>query len=244
MPRRLGFGRVSRGNDGLRCVAADNPKPIEESLERCRETLRLAGSTPAGFARFHAHPLARRFIVSDKVPIGSYIHPETLAHRDAIHVAVFPVFADEDLVAGDRVALVEGTTDRVVKSSKPLGIVDPFLDPRWQPKKNQRFYLFLLPNTVTGMRHEWRHPSFPSVSPDADAKAASIEWMQDAAERLGVDYEDLIGDSELVRGDYINNGEGIRNRWYEIQEAFWKHREIITGEVVDEDSRGGFTCSC
>lgn len=35
----------------------------------------------------------------------------------------------------------------------PVGIVDPFLRESVQP--SQRFWLFLYPNTVTSLRHEW-----------------------------------------------------------------------------------------
>jgi hypothetical protein len=78
------------------------------------------------------------------------------AFRDAVHVAVAPVAAAQDLQPGWHVGLHENGT--ALLSNKPIGIVDPFLTVG--PKMGERFYLFLYPNTVTGMRHMWIHPAF------------------------------------------------------------------------------------
>jgi hypothetical protein len=78
-----------------------------------------------------------------------------------------------------------------------------------------------------------------------DEKQSAIEWMKNAALLLGVNYEELISDwCDLVTGDYINNGETIRDRWYEIEDDFWKYHKIITGKETPENERGGFSCSC
>jgi hypothetical protein len=66
------------------------------------------------------------------------------APRDAIHVAVMPMIAVRDMVPGERLA---------------NGIVDPFL-PR-MVSAGQWFYLFLFPNTITSLTHDWEHPAFP-----------------------------------------------------------------------------------
>jgi len=79
--------------------------------------------------------------------------------RDAIHLAVVPVTASVPLNPGDHVGFAtEDRREIVGPSDEPLGIVDPFLTQAVKP--GDRFWLYLYPNTITGMRHIWSHPAF------------------------------------------------------------------------------------
>ena len=87
--------------------------------------------------------------------------------RDAIHIAVAPVTAMEDLNPGQSVGFIYEEDKEHVKgaSLSAIGIVDPFLT--FGPRKGERFWLFLYPNTITGLRHVWTHPAFtPKVPTD------------------------------------------------------------------------------
>ena len=96
--------------------------------------------------------------MSEKAPIGKLV-TDANAGRDAIHVAIAPCVAAEDLEPGQHVGLVDGESDVVgTQTARLVGIVDPFLTET--VRKGQRFYLCLYPNTVTSLRHHWAHPAF------------------------------------------------------------------------------------
>lgn len=83
--------------------------------------------------------------------------------RDAVHVAVAPVTSAEVLRPGDHIGLVEkkGNTTLVSRFSPLIGVVDPFLKNNIKP--GSQFWMFLYPQTITGLRHEWSHPSFDAI---------------------------------------------------------------------------------
>lgn len=91
--------------------------------------------------------------------IGSLIK-DNERRRDAVHVAVAPVTASESLEPGQPIGLqTSGDTEHVSSgASELIGIVDPFLCETVEP--GERFWMFLYPNSITGMRHAWRHPAF------------------------------------------------------------------------------------
>ncbi|HVL12339.1 MAG TPA: hypothetical protein VM529_07230 [Gemmata sp.] len=83
--------------------------------------------------------------------------------RDAIHVAVAPVTAAARLAPGQHVGLVQdGNTELVGPCDRTIGVVDPFLAADVEP--GQRFWLFLYPGTITGLRHVWTHPVFTAAA--------------------------------------------------------------------------------
>ena len=161
------------------------------------------------------------------------------SQRDAVHVAYLPVKAHKVLYPGQKT----GAKGRDSSDSKPIGIVDPFLETRVEP--GQWFKLCLFPGSVTGMRHHWECPLVSAETTNDKAEAEA--WLREQCKPLGCSFEDLVDPhGDLVTGEYILNdmNEAARDRWYEIQDEFWERRKIYTGVDVDEDRRGGFTCSC
>lgn len=83
--------------------------------------------------------------------------------RDAIHIAIAPVTAAERLTPGQHVGLVKrGNLELVGPCDRAIGVVDPFLTEDVEP--GQRFWLFLYPGTITGLRHVWTHPAFTAAA--------------------------------------------------------------------------------
>jgi hypothetical protein len=92
----------------------------------------------------------------DKVPqLGKLLTEDQ--PRDAVHIAVAPVIAGESLKPGQRIGFI-GDAYTVGTDANLIGIVDPYLDRL--VSKGQRFYMFLFPNTITSLHHNWTHPAF------------------------------------------------------------------------------------
>jgi hypothetical protein len=112
--------------------------------------------------------------------------------RDAVHIAVASVTANELLQPGQHVGLqAPGVHEGVGPCEKNIGIVDPFL--KGPVEVGQRFWLFIYPGTITALRHVWSHPLFTAApladhghrwlallaenENDADTRKAYAEWL-------------------------------------------------------------------
>lgn len=178
--------------------------------------------------------------------LGTIIDPT--AGRDAIHLAVEPVEAGEQLHPGQHVRLVSG---KAISGGETYGIVDPFLKGPVYP--GQRFWFVIYPRQITSLRHVWEHPAF--VVPAApvepiDKRAASVAWMRDwAVKHMGIDYygDDELRDPDSAYASAIEAGHERHIGPYEeardhIDSEWWDHWEAITGERGDRGSY--FSCSC
>jgi hypothetical protein len=190
--------------------------------------------------------------VSDTSNIG-LIHNRPLPN-DAIHIAIAQVVAGEPLKAGDRVGWLEGKEGVVSKSDNPLGIIDPFLTQ--DVSKDCQCYLFLFPNTVTSLTHQWEHPAF---NRNPERIKAARKWLDDNGEDKYEDGDYCYGATNADRfideflegkmnyyalGDdfsekYNSNADGFRKK-------FWDNLEIVTGKMATKEQRQQeyFSCSC
>ena len=163
--------------------------------------------------------------------------------RDAIHIAVAPVIANEELQPGQHIGFTPNTTEVVTASANNLiGIVDPFLH---EPvKEGQRFWMLLYPNTIQNLRHEWSHPAFNS-----SVLEESIEWLGAFAKDVRLSFDEVIEyakDADSGGFGYIEDGsEYARNRYFQNPSEFWKHIRIVTGDpTLGVDEPTPFSCSC
>ena len=169
--------------------------------------------------------------------------------ESAIHIAVCPVVAVERLWPGQHIGF-SSVTDKSVTTncSERIGIVDPFLREPVFP--GAQFFMFLYPNTITSLRHEWTHPAFGAVAPlpltisHDDHIDKSKAWIASHANLLGLTDDALMSDAQnwLDTGDHrVQHGsENWRNNFSSSE--FWHHYEVVTGKSVPEDSAQSFYC--
>ena len=155
--------------------------------------------------------------------------------RDAIHVAVAPVVAGMTLMPGEHIQFSDDGT--VVVGSDPIGIVDPYLTT--PVNKGETFWLFLYPQTVTSLRHDWTHPAFSTSEPTSKSE----RWIANFANDCGLSYQVLMeGAADYVkRGDHLCLGGLLEGRY--VPDEFWDHYEAVTKTVV-KDKSNFFSCSC
>jgi hypothetical protein len=156
--------------------------------------------------------------------------------RDAIHIAIAPVVAGEYLAPGAHVGMVEGQA-RICR--EPIGIVDPLLS---KPAlKGQRVYIWIYPNTVTGMVHHWKHPAF------SEGPSQVETWLRNHAQNIGVSFETLMEGAKdyLKTGDSVCLGHDTPDDVWTYNDQFWKHYQEYTGELVPEEKQSSFfRCAC
>lgn len=168
--------------------------------------------------------------------------------RDAIHIAVAPVVAAEELQPGTLIKFKNKDDHQQVVAAKPaeaVGIVDPYL--REKVWKDRGFWMFLFPGTVTSLRHEWMHPAFAAIGVEA-AQA----WIRDFASTIESDYYGGKLDYDRLMAaaaEYAKTGDmdclGSEDhqdvpsaKW----EVFWAHFQTITG--AKGASGTPFVCAC
>jgi hypothetical protein len=164
--------------------------------------------------------------------------------RDSIHIAVAPVIAAERCAPGQPVKLDANGLALPDMMGNGIGIVDPFLTRT--VFVGQGFWLFLYPQTITDLRHHWKHPAFDNVPTidHADHAEKSRQWIAGHAEGLGLSYDALMSDAER----WISTGQRRvqidSERWRDNFEAteFWHHYEVITGKAVSADDKTSFYC--
>ena len=166
------------------------------------------------------------------------------AGRDAIHIAVMPVVANEKLFSGQDIGLLaDGKASG--RAAKHLGIVDPFLDTCVE--KGERCWMLIYPRVITSLRHVWAHPDIADEAPSNVVETPIDQEARDEimklADTAGISYEEMMEYARVYQetGEYACQG----GRWEGMGagDQFWEAYEKITGKKVAD--RGGiFSCSC
>ena len=171
-------------------------------------------------------------------------------NRDAIHFALACVKAANDVVPGEHVKY--NKEDNTISScalitmDNPTGIVDPFL--KEIVRKDEYCWLFLYPQTITSLRHQWSHPSFPTEEnriTNEEIKNLSEQWLRMYINGYSGNYEDVMKaieekDSACFSCDL--DYEHFSNK----DSDFWKHVEIVLGKKLSDEHKDAvsFRCAC
>ncbi len=169
--------------------------------------------------------------------------------RDAIHIAVAPVCATKEITPGSPIAFVEGSNTEVGMApwGVSVGIVDPFL--RKPVKKGEWFWMWLHPNTITSLRHNWTHPAFNEQLGYKPPQADAEKWLRELGEKYDYSYQDLVkaGVDFIDKGTYLTRDGNldITNYWNDDEhQKYWECIHLITGKEPNDRSDAPFTCSC
>lgn len=171
------------------------------------------------------------------------------AERDAVHIAVAPVVAGMELSPGQKVLMQNGKAFESDDPDKWIGVVDPYLT-EWV-QKGERCWVFLIPGSITSLRHEWGHPDFKrpaEIKQDMHQLARDVEealmgnsrqWMEDFARENSIDMDDLL--REMQEGSVT-----FGNDTPDIPPEIWGHAERVLGCKFSEEHKSNayFGCAC
>jgi hypothetical protein len=161
--------------------------------------------------------------------------------KDAVHVAVAPVIANEILYPAQKIAFVNLKLNLVGPSNKPIGIVDPFLQKPVNPE--EQFWMFLNPGSIKSLRHDWVHPAFFE-----NEKDLAKYWLTNFAEKLGYTFQHVmdIGSRCIEKNGSCVGDDDAQDIFYKNKEEFLKNIAIMLDVPYSEDLYDSvyFTCAC
>lgn len=189
----------------------------------------------------------KRSVTTDALATLGTIIDDT-AKRDAIHIAVEPTIATQDLMPGQHVGVDGSVHD-------PVGIVDPFLTQK--VLRGERFWLLVYPRQIDSLRHVWSHSAFKeeenNYTKEEQTKITKVlnaldgYWVHDFAKKIGKSYEKLMASADYyvaIGEDIQDNSEGYKaaentDEWTK----FWDYYEEVRGIKVERKDNF-FYCSC
>lgn len=183
--------------------------------------------------------------------------PDENSLRDAVHVALVPMIAGGNLYPGQKFKLKYGTKNVALageysNNDEWVGIVDPFLS-GWSVEKGQMFWGVLRPNTVTGMRHHWKHPVFDEIVEEERvteqlSRSDAEIWIRNFCDEWNFDYDELIHAATSTGNWVVANGIDLHSSGElgEDHDLFWANLEVLMDRKFDKAHRGsmGWSCSC
>lgn len=192
----------------------------------------------------------------EDLKLGEIIEADRVVERDAIHIAVIPLEAHDEIDRGAFIRLKLNGKATQCEGDESIGVADPYISD-WCIEPGQKFWACLKPGSITSLRHEWTHPAFPAAALTLDpnsiagqvarklGETESERYIKDEGVEIDLTFEEML----QVARDYAKNGNYHNTGSNEAQlrdaAQFWKHYEIVTGEKVPNSSKDSFfSCSC
>ncbi len=166
--------------------------------------------------------------------------------RDAVHIAIVPVVAGCQLRPGQGIGFRNnGNTEIVIGVPNPIGIVDPFYKGGFI-EEGQRFWMLLLPNTITSLRHEWTHPAFKEETLPVKDTSYAQQRMERFAKYIHSTVEDVLETlAEGVKnGDVYVGDDTTQEKYNEHADDLWDDYEVLTSKHVSNRREIYFSCAC
>lgn len=207
---------------------------------------------------------------AEKLGVGKLI--TTAQQRDAIHVAILPVYAGCRLIPGAHIE-INNLGIAGYFGGKHCAIVDPFLE---KPVEiGDQFWAFMYPGSINSLRHDWTHKDVkcdnyalgvdyrfniksddPNDTPKINLLLAKC-WLTEFAKELNriasryegftanyYNYDRLleIGRDCLTGGAHAGNDD-TRDYFNEHKEEFLRHVGVILGKEIEPENVY-FSCGC
>lgn len=172
-------------------------------------------------------------------------------YRDAVHVAILPVEAGEDIYPGQTVMVDAEQRAFPRNRGSAVGIVDPFLEGRIF--KGQKCYVCLWPGSITSLRHQWVHPVLDQDLTQEEvaalekipSRAEAVEYITTLGKQINKTYNEMldVGDTWCLDQNWTYDNDEhykIVDDW----DHFWACYKVISGGREPLDKACPFTCSC
>lgn len=182
--------------------------------------------------------------------LGEFLPEFHNQSRDAVHIAVVPVTAGEDLRPGEKLRV---TFDSLLSSEYVvmngdynedyIGRADPFIE-GWQIKKGAKFWMWLRPGTITGLKHVWTHPTLDGKR---EPVSKSELWLRQFADKWNFDYHNMIENSLKKTGSITARGKDLHSATGldpGDEDLFWQHIEALTNRKLSTKHKEEFCWSC
>lgn len=170
--------------------------------------------------------------------------------KDAIHCAIMPVVAAEKIPAGAHIGL--SNDGKACRGTTHLGVADPFL--KTKILAGDTFWMFMYPNTVANLRHEWDHPALAKIEKikQKEKSQTSKEWLENYAlynvySGRGYSeeqaYEALL--SQVKGGDLTFYGKDCHDLCdVPDSDELFQHLSVVLNRQIGAENFSYFSCSC